>query len=85
MFFDDKFSVPTDWFAPDRIRKQSGGEVFYSELTKATQRKLCNCPVPFCEARVSSLEEEKEIFELINFGGVQQGEVDDDLICEAEL
>jgi len=32
--------------------------------------------VPIAEARVDSLEQEAEIFELINFGGVPQGQSD---------
>lgn len=77
-FVDGEFSVPAEWFAERDVIEQKDGEVFFSGLAIPRQRKLLNGPVAFCEARAENLEQEQHIFELINFGGLAQGEVDQD-------
>lgn len=73
-------NAPADWFdtadiAPER---QGNSQVFYSELTRGAQRDFEITGIPMSLASVPSVESEKEIFDLINFGGVSQGESDND-------
>jgi hypothetical protein len=76
MFLDGLLSVPAEWFHQNHIEQQQDGLVRYSDLNRVGQRKFRGRPIPFAEARVDSLEQEAEIFELINFGGVPQGQSD---------
>lgn len=68
-FLGDKLTVPGEWFGLD-------GEVKFSELPMPRQRGFRQRPIQCCEGQLLSLEAEKEIFELVNFGGVPQGETD---------
>jgi len=54
-----------------------GSYVFIGELAARQRRGFENIPVATCEARVSTMAAEEEIFRLINFGGLLQGEVDE--------
>lgn len=69
MWFQDKLAVPGEWF-------DLTGEVLFSQLSLPLQRYFRQHPIPFCEAQLPSLEAEQEVFDLINFGGVPQGETD---------
>lgn len=44
--------------------------------TRPLVRGLCDFPVPATEANVSTVAEEAELFELINFGGVPKTDTD---------
>lgn len=68
-FLQDRLYVPGEWFGVE-------GYIIYSCLPVARQRGFKNIPIPFCEGQLRSLEEEREVFELVNFGGVPQGESD---------
>ena len=68
-FFHGKFNVPGEWFDVD-------GMVTFTELSMPQQRRFKQIPIPFCEGQLRSIEEEQEVFELVNFGGVPQGESD---------
>lgn len=76
-FVDGKLSVPGYWFDVD------ADEVLFTELDKSDQRHFLHRPIAVSEAKLSTLDEEREMFDLINFGGLAQGEVDDDLAEEA--
>ena len=69
-FIDNDFSVPGEWFEVGAV------EVYYRDLPVEKQRRFGNKPLQFCEGTLGTIEEEQEIFELINFGGVPQGESD---------
>lgn len=73
-FVDGKFTVPGHWFDVD------AEEVLFTELDKPHQRHFLHRPIAVSEARLSTLDEEREMFDLINFGGVAQGDTDDDLL-----
>ena len=77
-FHENEFSVPADWFDTADIAPEHQGndEVFYSELTRGAQRDFEMIGIPMSLASVPSVEAEKEIFNLINFGGVAQGDSD---------
>ncbi len=68
-FLDNKFTVPGEWFG-------SEGSVLFCQLPIADQRRFRHRPIAFSEARLPDFNSEKAIFELINFGGVPQGESD---------
>ncbi len=72
-FVDGKFSVPGEWFDMD------AEEVLFTELDKPNQLHFKHRPIAVSEAKLATLDEEREMFDLINFGGVAQGDVDDDL------
>lgn len=70
MFLNDELAIPGEWVGlPD-------AQCVYSELPKAMQRHIGHRPVAFSEGTLPSIELEKEVFDLINFGGVPQGESD---------
>lgn len=73
MFLDDKLSVPGNWF--DSYQRS----VVFSDLTQAQRRRFMNTPLPFSEGRLPDLEAEREVFDLVNFGGLRPGEMDEDL------
>lgn len=69
MFLEGKLTVPGEWFGMD-------GQVFFSDLSERDQRGVRMHAIPFTEGKLKSIEEEMEVFELINFGGVPQGQSD---------
>lgn len=78
-FYNDEFSVPADWFEEDRLEEGfDKEEVFFSELSDSGQLWFGNRPIPVSMARLETIEQERRIFDLINFGGVAQSESDND-------
>ncbi len=73
-FVADEFTVPGTWFA-DAGRE----DVLYSALPKPRQRKFLHIPLATVVGQFSSLAEEQDLFDLINFSGLAQDETDDDL------
>jgi hypothetical protein len=78
MFFFDKLAVPGEWFDEKYLVRKDGGDVVFSSLSVVGQRLFKNLPMAFSEAAIDSLGGEKEVFDLVNYGGIQQGEVDCD-------
>lgn len=73
-FVDGKFTVPGHWF------DAAADEVRFTELGKPRQLNFRHRPLAVSEAKLATLDEEREMFDLINFGGVAQGDTDDDLL-----
>lgn len=73
-FVDGKFTVPGHWFDVD------AEEVLFTELDKPNQLHFMHRPIAVSEAKLATLDEEREMFDLINFGGVAQGDTDDDML-----
>lgn len=71
-FLNSVFGVPGEWF------DQDVPFVFFSTLPIARQRGFRNMPIAVSEGSLQSLEQEEEVFNLVNFGGVPQGERDED-------
>ncbi len=69
-FFRDALSIPGEWVGSKEK------EVFFSELSPVIQRGMKNYSIGISEAQLKTLEDEKKVFELVNFGGVPQGESD---------
>ena len=72
MFLDDLLAIPGEWVGIDKEL------VLFSELPIARQRGMRHHPIPFCEGQLPNIEAEIEVFELVNFGGVPQGETDNE-------
>jgi len=70
MFFDGELSVPGHWFGSQH------GSVSYPDLTAAQQHRFSTKRILFAEGTLPNIESEIEVFELVNFGGVPQGESD---------
>lgn len=71
-FFDSQLAVPGDWFGVD------APTVLYRDLPRPRQARFCNKGLPCAWAQLPDLAAERDVFELINFGGVPQGSVDAD-------
>lgn len=80
MFARDEFGVPADWWETSDVdHVADDGLVYWSGLSKAGQGYFTrSCRLPTNEGRFTTLEEEQELFDLINFGGLAQGESDED-------
>jgi hypothetical protein len=73
-FVDNQFEVPYEWFYDDGAHQR----VRWHTLALPEQRKFRNQPLAVAVGQFPNLELERELFDLINFGGLTQGEVDDD-------
>lgn len=73
-FVANEFSVPRQWWDDD-----AAGSVCFADLTLPQQRGVRNVPIAVAEGHFATLDQERELFDLINFGGVKQGEIDDDV------
>jgi len=78
-FFNDGFQVPSSWFRPEHVEGK-GEMIFFSELSDPGQLGLKNSSMlnvyhTNFEGETAE-EQEKALFDLINFGGVPQGESD---------
>ena len=73
-FVNNEFSVPAYWWRTD-----AEGELYWKDLTRPEQLHFQHCPMPVAEGRFKTLAQEEELFTLINFGGLAQGEVDEDV------
>lgn len=69
-FIEGEFSVPGKWFDLD------DPEILFSELPVGRRRSFKFHPLAFCEGGLPSMDAEREVFELVNFGGVPQGQTD---------
>ncbi|MEV8334313.1 DUF262 domain-containing protein [Streptomyces niveus] len=84
-FKENSFSVPRSWWRAADLDPQAwedtadGPYVTFRHLTDEGEARFEMAPLPTDEARLSSVAEETEVFQLINFGGVPQGETDLDL------
>ena len=75
MWLDGELSVPREWLS-DTASESCAATVCWDDLTLASQRRFQNMPLPFSEGQLPNLAAEQEVFELVNYGGVPQGEQD---------
>lgn len=71
MFLGSQFAIPGEWLG-------TSGPKRFNELEIVNQRRIRNQPIAFSEGCLPTLEEEQLVFDLVNFGGVAQGESDND-------
>ena len=78
-FYENGFPVPAEWF--ENTNLEAGfdkDEVFFTELSEKGQFWFSNRPIPVSVAHLENIEQERRVFDLINFGGVAQGETDNE-------
>lgn len=75
-FMNNEFPCPAGWWDTE----QDGLMVWWSELSKPNQRHFRNIPMAVAKGQFKTLAQEEELFNLINFGGLAQGEVDEDVM-----
>ncbi|KQU35709.1 MULTISPECIES: DUF262 domain-containing protein [Nocardiaceae] len=80
-FLLGEFSLDGAWFSDFETGNPMKGWTFHSDLDLPTQRRLKHLTIGVCEGQLSSMDAERELFELVNFGGLAQGEVDLDLVA----
>lgn len=68
-FLSGELDIPAEWFGLK-------GRVKFTDLPIGRMRRIENSPIAFSEGKLATMEEEQEVFELVNFGGVPQGESD---------
>jgi len=72
MFLNGELPVPGEWFGVDAAM------VTCTDLDIVKQRRFENRPMAFSEGALGTIDEEKLVLDLVNFGGLAQGEVDAD-------
>lgn len=77
-FYLENFTVPADWFDVDEIETHAhdNAQIAFTDLTRPAKLHFQHKPIALSTARVTTIDDEAEIFDLINFGGVPQGESD---------
>ena len=82
MWLSGEIAVPADWFPAEVLLDPHADTVTYSGLSKPGQLGWANSAlVTVYTTRFTGadhLDRERDVFDLVNFGGVSQGEVDDD-------
>jgi len=70
MFLTNQLPIPGEWLGMN-------GMVTYDQLPVVKQRKIKMHALAFSEGQLKTIEEEIEVFELVNYGGVAQGDSDE--------
>ena len=79
-FADSDYPIPASWIPEDEIEATTDVPgwpvpgVYFRDLNIGWQRNFLRTPLAVSEAKVGTVEEEAEIFRLINAGGVAQTE-----------
>lgn len=71
MFFDNQFTIPGEWFGKEWTN------LYFENFNPVERRVFKNKSIGMCVCTLPNLKKEQEVFELINFGGVPQGESDE--------
>lgn len=81
-FFADEFTAPASWFAAAHVREvvdtDDGPYLRHSGLTEVGQRRFSRAQFTTLRTSMATVAEEADLFTLVNFGGVQQGDRDTD-------
>ena len=75
-FLRGEFAIPGEWVG-------RSGPAHFTDFPLRDQRGFRGFTIPVCEGQFSTLAQERELFDLINFGGVAQGDSDNDSGGEA--
>ncbi len=70
-FVDSQLDVPGEWFGLG-----ASHDVFFRHLDKPKQSRFRHQTMGFSEGTLPDIDSEREVFELVNFGGVPQGQSD---------
>lgn len=77
-FLSNGLAVPAEWFVPDELVSDTFAMAYFSDLTLPAQRRFRSATVATYQTKLRTEAEERELFLLINYGGVAQGETDAD-------
>jgi hypothetical protein len=79
-FLGDRLCVPAEWFNTMDlvIRSRDAEWVWFEDLALPAQRRFRSSTVATYQTKLRTEAEERELFLLINYGGVAQGETDVD-------
>jgi hypothetical protein len=66
MFLNNDLLIPRNWVINDNTERR----VYFNDLDKPTQRRIKGTTVGVCESTLETLEEEEEVYNLVNYGGV---------------
>jgi hypothetical protein len=79
-FYANAFAIPASWFRPEEIvtteDTADGPYVRYEGLTETGRRRIWRCSITTQRTDLRTVAEEAALFDLINFGGVPQGDSD---------
>ena len=75
MFLDSELAIPSEWVVDD-CRPKEKGLVVFSDMRLSFRRGFESLAIACSEVNLKTIEEEKEVFDLVNFGGLAQGERD---------
>ena len=75
MMFDGELRIPSAWLDPKWLATPDE-DVSWAELSKFGRRQFSYFTLPFAQAQLPTVAMEQEVFELVNFGGVPQGQSD---------
>lgn len=77
-FLTGALTLPREWFETNNVGDTTADQEYitYDQLTPAGKRRVKNLNITVIETKVASVEAEAEVFDLVNFGGVVQGETD---------
>lgn len=77
LFAADEFAIPADWMGDrDVLDEDAEGGVRWSGLSEVGRRRIQNLPLPTIEAAVPTIEEEAQLYLLINESGAEQTDAD---------
>lgn len=77
MWVEGKLALPADWFPKDQIETlNADGTVSFTGLTKSGQRYQSRWPIPMAEGQLDTLEDEVEVYLLINRAGTAHTEAE---------
>lgn len=77
-FVDDELAIPSTWIPAEHVEQTVDVDgwpvpgVLYSGMTLAYRRRFNNLSLPSIVANLNTVEQEAELFRLINAGGVEQ-------------
>jgi hypothetical protein len=84
-FLEGRLSVPSEWFDPadishvpypEMVFADRARAVTFHDLTISRQRMIRQKPGSFIFCQLPDIESERHVFDLVNFGGVPQGQSD---------
>jgi hypothetical protein len=72
-FHANEYGVPADWFADNELTAPIDGDTaYFSDLNLLGRNRIMHATIATYEAHVKTVEDEAEIFMLVNTGGIAQ-------------
>ena len=75
-FIDNDLAIPASWYDADAA---DDAVLHWEDLPVVAHRKFENIVIPVVRGSLATLDDERDLFDLINYGGIPQGEADDDI------